>query len=122
VQHLDRLHRCRIVRVFGAKLFGDTPCFHLGRIDLEKLGDGDGLLGGQEPLPKLGFAEVRLIHLGGGGNDPQREFLALAQLAKPFSKRGWGLSLSSHLLARYSEAENPSNLFSPDLMRAAAEG
>ena len=101
VQHLDRLNRRGIVSVFRTEFFCDPPGFHLGRVNLEKLGNRCGLIRGKKPLPKLGFAKVGLIHLRGSGNDAQRKFLCLAHLPEPFSERGWWLSLSSHRLARY---------------------
>jgi hypothetical protein len=60
-------------------------------------------------MPKLNFAEMGLIHIGGGGDYSQRHGLFITHLSQPFTESLNGRSvaslfLSSHFLARYIQA------------------
>ena len=109
IEELKRLGCGWILGMFRAKLLCDSARFHFGRIHFEILGDGCGLVGSEQALAEFRFAQMRLVHLGCGGNDAKRNLLVLPHLSQPFAE-AWcsrpvsGLFLSSHVKASYIAA------------------
>ncbi len=106
MEHKNRLLCGRIVSMFHAKFFNDSPRLHLRFVDLEKSGDRSGLLSSEQSLTKFCLAEVSLIHLGCGSHNPKGNLFRFTKSPQPFPKplrngAVYCFSVSSHLLARY---------------------
>ena len=89
MKHMDCLLCRGVVRVFEAKLLNDTARFSFIGIEIEELCNCRSLLSGEQPLSKLHFAQMRLIHLSSGSYGSKWQLLAFAETAKPFSAVGF---------------------------------
>lgn len=88
-------------------LFGNSAAFHLVGRHFEKDSKPSYLVRRRNPLPKLCFTQVRLIHLDGGRNLTKSQVPLMAEMAQPSTQpqrmrlaiKRVRLGLASHFMA-----------------------